>query len=143
MPLTVRHAASGTQWTSSLELLERAPALWGQAVEGQTTLAALALESPTLIAFSEDRRVPVGGETRVVLFASGLGVNRSAANTKLIAQLQDGRRLMLPVEYAGPTAGFPGIDQIIFKADAGLSGQARILLTIEGGEEIWLSLPVR
>lgn len=143
VPLTVRHAATGTQWMSSVELLERAPALWGQAVNGQASLAALALESPTLIAFSEARPVPVGTDTRVVLFASGLGVNRSAANTKLIAQFQDGRRLTIPVEYAGPTASFPGIDQIIFKADAGLSGQTQILLTIEGGEELWLSLPVR
>jgi uncharacterized protein (TIGR03437 family) len=143
LPLTVRHSPSGAQWSSSAELLEREPALWGRAVAGQTQPAALALESPTFTAFTEARRVPVGAETRVVLFASGLGANRSAANTRLIAQLEDGRRVTLPVEYAGPTADFPGIDQIIFKADATLSGQTRVLLTIEGGEEAWVSLPVR
>jgi hypothetical protein len=95
------------------------------------------------MAFTEARRVPVGAETRVVLFASGLGANRSAANTRLIAQLEDGRRVTLTVEYAGPTADFPGIDQIIFKADASLSGQTRVLLTIEGGEESWVALPVQ
>jgi hypothetical protein len=143
IPLTVRHSPSGAQWSSSAELLEREPILWGQAVAGQTQSAALALDSPTFMAFSEARRVPVGAEARVVLFASGLGANRSAANTRLIAQLEDGRRLTLPVEYAGPTADFPGIDQIIFKADASLSGQTRVLLTIEGGEESWVSLPLR
>lgn len=143
VPLIVRHSPSGAQWSSSAELLEREPILWGQSVVGQTQPAALALDSPTFMAFSEARRVPVGAETRVVLFASGLGANRSAANTRLIAQLQDGRRVTLPVEYAGPTADFPGIDQIIFKADASLSGQTRVLLTIEGGEEAWISLPVR
>lgn len=143
VPLTVRHSPSGVQWSSSAELLEREPALWGQAVAGQTQPAALALDSPTFMAFTEARRVAVGAETRVVLFASGLGANRSAANTRLIAQLEDGRRVTLPVEYAGPTADLPGIDQIIFKADASLSGQTRVLLTIEGGEESWVSLPVR
>jgi hypothetical protein len=143
VPLTVRHTQSGAQWSFSAELLEREPVLWGQTVAGQTHPAALALDSPTFMAFSEARRVPVGAETRVVLFASGLGANRSAANTRLIAQLEDGRRVTLPVEYAGPTADLPGIDQIIFKADASLSGQTRILLTIEGGEESWVSLPVR
>lgn len=141
--LSVRHSSSGAQWSSSAELLEREPVLWGQAVAGQTHPAALALDSPTFMAFSEARRVPVGAETRVVLFASGLGTNRSAANTRLIAQLDDGQRVTLPVEYAGPTADFPGIDQIIFKADANLSGQTRILLAIEGGEESWVSLPLR
>lgn len=141
--LTVCHSPSGAQWTSSAELLERELALWGLTVAGQTLPAALALDSPTFLAFSETRRVPVGAETRVMLFASGLGVNRSAANTRSIAQFKDGRRVTLPVEYAGPTANVPGIDQIIFKADSSLSGQTRILLTIEGGEESWVSLPVR
>ncbi len=141
--LSVRHTPSGAQWSSSAELLEREPILWGQTVAGQTQPAALALDSPTFMAFSEARRVPVGAETRVVLFASGLGANRNSANTRLIAQLEDGRRVTLPVEYVGPTADFPGIDQIIFKADASLSGQTRILLAIEGGEESWVSLPLR
>jgi uncharacterized protein (TIGR03437 family) len=143
IPLTVRHSPSGAQWSSTAEVLERQPALWGQTVAGQSQSAALALDSPTFMAFSEARRVPVGTETRVVLFASGLGANRSSANTRLIAQLEDGGRVSLPIEYAGPTADFPGIDQIIFKADASLSGQSRVLLTIEGGEESWVSLPVR
>lgn len=143
IPLAARHSPSGAQWSSSAELLEREPVLWGQTVAGQTHPAALALDSPTFMAFSEARRVAVDTETRVVLFASGLGINRNAANTRLIARLEDGRRVTLPVEYAGPTADFPGIDQIIFKADASLSGQTQILLTIEGGEESWVSLPVR
>jgi len=143
IPLTVRHSPSGAQWSSSAELLEREPILWGQPIVGQTQPMALALESPTFMAFSETHRVPVSTETRVVLFASGLGINRNAANTRLIAQLENGQRLTLPVEYAGPTADFPGIDQIIFKADASLSGQSQVLLTIEGGEESWVSLPVR
>jgi hypothetical protein len=141
--LSVRHTPSGAQWSSSAELLEREPVLWGQAVAGQTQSAALALDSPTFMDFSEARRGPVGAETRVVLFASGLGSNRSAANTRLIAQLEDGQRVTLPVEYAGPTADLPGIDQIIFKANANLSGQTRIQLAIEGGEESWVSLPLR
>jgi Putative metal-binding motif len=138
----VRHSPSGAQWSSSAELLEREPVIWGQTVAGQTHPAALALESPTFMAFTETRRVAVDNEMRVVLFASGLGANRSASNTRLIAQLEDGRRITLPVEYAGPTANLPGIDQIIFKTDASLSGP-RILLTIEGGEESWVSLPIR
>jgi hypothetical protein len=95
------------------------------------------------MAFNEVRRIPVGGETRVMLFASGLGLNRGAGTTRLIAELEDGRRLILPVEYAGPLIDLPGVDRIIFKVDGALTGQTKVLLAIEGGEESWVTLPVR
>ena len=142
--LLVRHTPSGAQWSSStVELRDKAPALWAQAGSTQAIPLALALESPLLMAFNEARRVPTGGETRVMLFASGLGLNCGAGVTRLIAELEDGRRVVLPVEYAGPVADFPGVDQIIFKADGAVAGQTKVLLAIEGGEEVWVSLPIR
>jgi uncharacterized protein (TIGR03437 family) len=142
--LLVRHMPSGAQWSSStIELRDKAPALWAQSGGTQAAPLALALESPSLMAFTEARRVPAGGETRVMLFASGLGLSLGAGVTRLIAELEDGRRVLLPVEYAGPLVDLPGVDQIIFKADGALAGQTRVLLTIEGGEESWVSLPVR
>jgi uncharacterized protein (TIGR03437 family) len=142
--LLVRHTPSGAQWSSSaVELRDKAPALWAQGGGTQAVPLALALESPSLVAFNEARRVPAGGETRVMLFASGLGLSRGAGTTRLIAELEDGRRLILPVEYAGPLVDLPGVDQIIFKTDGALAGQTRVLLAIEGGEEVWVTLPLR
>jgi uncharacterized protein (TIGR03437 family) len=142
--LLVRHMPSGAQWSSStVELRDKAPALWAQGGGTQAAPLALALESPSLMAFNETHRVPAGGETRVMLFASCLGLSRGAGTTRLIAELEDGRRVLLPVEYAGPLIDLPGVDQIIFKADSALASQTRVLLTIEGGEESWVTLPVR
>lgn len=142
--LLVRHTPSGAQWSSSaVELRDKAPALWAQGGGTQAVPLALALESPSLMLFNEARRVPTGGETRVMLFASGLGLSRGASTTRLIAELEDGRRLILPVEYAGPLVDLPGVDQIIFKTDGALAGQTRVLLAIEGGEEAWVTLPLR
>ncbi|HYG82870.1 MAG TPA: putative metal-binding motif-containing protein, partial [Pyrinomonadaceae bacterium] len=141
--VVVRHAPSGAQWRlEGIELLETAPVLWGQQADGQSIPLALALESPTLVAFNESNRAPAGVETRVVLFGSGFGVAGTTANTRLAALLADGNRLSLPVEQVGPTS-LPGIHQIIFKADVTLASQARVLLSVEGGEEIWVSLPLR
>jgi uncharacterized protein (TIGR03437 family) len=142
--LLVRHTPSGAQWSSStVELRDKAPAFWAQGGDTQAAPLALALESPSLMAFTEARRVPTGGETRVMLLASGLGLSRSADITRLIAELEDGRRVVLPVEYAGPVTNLPGVDQIIFKTDGALAGQTRVLLAIEGGEEAWVTLPLR
>ena len=141
--VVIRHIASGAQWRlDGAELLEAAPVLWGRHADGQSAPVALALESPTLVAFDESNRVPAGGETRVMLFASGLGVGRTAANTRLAALLADGSRLSLPVEQVVPTF-LPGIYQIVFKAGGALTGQARVQLSVEGGEEAWVSLPLR
>lgn len=141
--VVVRHAPSGAQWRlEGIELLEAAPVLWGQQVDGQSIPLALALESPTLVAFDESNRVPAEGETRVMLLGSGLGVGHTAANTRLVALLADGSRLSLPVEQVGLTS-LPGIYQIVFKADGALAGQTRVLLSVEGGEESWVSLPLR
>lgn len=138
-----RHAPSGAQWRlAGAELLEAAPVLWGQQADGQSIPLALALESPTLVAFNESNRAPAGVETRVMLFGSGFGVAGTTANTRLVALLADGGRLSVPVEQVAPTS-LPGIYQIVFKADAALVGQARVLLSVEGGEEIWVSLPLR
>jgi len=142
--LLVRHTPSGAQWSSSaVELRDKAPALWAQGAGTQAAPLALALESPSLVAFNEACRVSTSGETRVMLFASGLGLSRGAGVTRLIAELEDGRRVVLPVEYAGPVTNLPGVDQIIFKTDGALTGQTRVLLAIEGGEEAWVTLPVR
>lgn len=141
-PLLVRHLPSGAQWSSpELELRASAPALWGRQAEGQIVPTALALESPSLLALDEQRPVPAGAEARVMLFASGMGLGRTADNTRLIAQLPDGRRITLPVEFVGP-ASLPGISQIVFKADATLIGLPRVLLSVEG-EELWVSLPLQ
>jgi hypothetical protein len=78
-----------------------------------------------------------------MLFASGLGLSRGAGMTRLIAELEDGRRVIVPVEYAGPVTDLPGVNQIIFKADGTLAGQTRVLLAVEGGEEAWVTLPLR
>lgn len=143
VPVVVRHAPSGALWRlGAAELVESAPVLWGQQVAGQSTLTAIALESPTLLAFSEDRRVSAGSETRVMLFVSGLGIGRTAENTRLVARLPDGSRVALPTEHVGPTS-LPGLYQIIFKADNILSGHPRVLLSVEGGEEAWVSLPLQ
>jgi hypothetical protein len=142
--LLVRHTPSGAQWSSSIvELHDKAPALWAQGGGTQAAPLALALESPSLMVFNDARRVPAGGETRVMLFASGLGLSRGAGTTRLIAELEDGRRLILPVEYTGPLIDLPGVDQIIFKVDGALAGQTRVLLAVEGGEEAWVTLPLR
>jgi uncharacterized protein (TIGR03437 family) len=143
VPVVVRHAPSGAQWRAEgVELLDSAPALWGRAANGQAVPPALALDSPTLVAFSEERRVPTGTETRVMIFVSGLANGRSIGNTRLVAQLANGARVVLPVEHVGTTS-LPGIDQIIFKVDVALTGQARVLLSVEGGEEAWVALHLR
>lgn len=143
VPVVVRHAPSGAQWQVGLaELVDSAPALWGRQGDGQSTPAAVALESPTLLAFSEDRRVHAGSETRVMLFVSGSGAGRMAENTRLVARLPDGSRVTLPTEHVGPTS-LPGLHQIIFKAGSTLSGHPRVLLSVEGGEEAWVSLPLQ
>lgn len=143
VPVVVRHAPSGAQWRlGAAELVESAPVLWGQQIAGQSTLTAIALESPTLLAFSEDRRVPAGSETRVMLFVSGLGLGRTADNTRLVGQLPDGSRIIIPAEHVGP-ASLPGLHQIIFKAGSIPSGHPRVLLSVEGGEEAWVSLPLQ
>lgn len=143
VPVVVRHAPSGALWRlGAAELVESAPVLWGQQIAGQSTPTAIALESPALLAFSEDRRVPAGSETRVMLFVSGLGVGRTAGNTRLIGQLPDGSRIIILAEHVGPTS-LPGLQQIIFKAGSPLSGHPRVLLSVEGGEEAWVSLPLQ
>jgi uncharacterized protein (TIGR03437 family) len=141
--VVVQHTPSGAQWRlEGAELAEAAPALWGQQADGQSIPLALALESPTLVTFNESNRVPAGGETRVMLFLSGLSASGTTANTRLAASLADGSRLSLPVEHVVPTS-LPGIYQIVFKADGALAGQTRVLLSVEGGEEAWVSLPLR
>jgi hypothetical protein len=136
----VRHAPSGTQWRlDAAELLEDAPVIWGRPIDGQTTPLALALQSPTLVAFDEGHRVPTDGATRVMLFVSGLGAGRTSGNTRLVAQLSDGSRIPLPVEHIEDTS-LPGLRQLIFKVAAGLSGQPRLLLSVEGGEEAWVTV---
>jgi uncharacterized protein (TIGR03437 family) len=143
VPVVVRHAPSGARWRLGLaELVESAPALWGRQGDGQSVPPAIALESPTLLAFSEDRRVPAGSETRVMLFVSGLGAGRTSDNTSLVARLPDGSRVILPAEHVSPTR-LPGLHQIIFKAGSLASGHPRVLLSVEGGEEAWVSLPLQ
>jgi uncharacterized protein (TIGR03437 family) len=139
----VRHLPTGAQWTmSGVGLRESAAALWAQAGEAQAPAPAVAFESPTFLAFSETRRVPADGTTRVMVFASGLG-NRGAETTHLIAELPDGRRFTLPVEYVGPTANLPGISQIIFKLDPTMKGSSRALLSVEGGYGEQVTLPIQ
>jgi uncharacterized protein (TIGR03437 family) len=143
VPVVVRHAPSSAQWRlDSAELLESAPALWGREASGQAAPSALALKSPMMVAFTEERPVPTGTETRVIVFVSGLGVGRTIGNTRLVAQLANGTRVVLPVEHVGATS-LPGVEQIIFKADSTLSSQTRVLLSVEGAEEAWVSLPLR
>jgi hypothetical protein len=77
-----------------------------------------------------------------MVFASGLG-NRGAETTHLIAELPDGRRFTLPVEYVGPTANLPGISQIIFKLDPTMKGSSRALLSVEGGYGEQVTLPIQ
>jgi uncharacterized protein (TIGR03437 family) len=143
VPVVVRHLLSGAQWRlDSAELLDSAPVLWGRQRDGETVMSAIALESPTLVAFNEANRVPVGGETRVMLFVSGLGVNRTPGNTRLSAKRADESRVQLPIEHIGNTS-LPGLHQIIFKVDAALTSQPRVLLSVEGGEEAWVALYLR
>jgi uncharacterized protein (TIGR03437 family) len=143
VPLVVRHTPSGAQWQlAGAELLDSAPTLWGREAGGQSVPSALALDSPTMVAFDETNRVPPDGSTRVILFASGLGAGRTSGNTRLVAQLADGSRVQIPVEHVGDTS-LPGIQQIIFKVEPGLSGQPRVLLSVEGGEEAWVALHLR
>jgi uncharacterized protein (TIGR03437 family) len=143
VPVVVRHAPSGAQWRlAAVELLEDALVIWGRPDDGQPFPTALALESPTLVAFDESHRVPTDGATRVVIFASGLGAGRTTGNARLVAQLANGSRLQLTVEHVGATS-LPGLSQIIFKVDSALSGQARVLLAVEGGEEAWVALHLR
>lgn len=143
VPVVVRHLPSSIQWRiDGAELLEEAPVIWGRPVGGQTTPLALALASPTLVAFNESNRVPTDGATRVLILTSGLGAGRTSTNTRLVAQLGDGSRVPLPVEHVGET-NVPGLRQIIFKVDAVLFGQTRVLLSVEGGEEAWVALHLR
>ena len=143
VPVVVRHAPSGTQWRlDAAELLEDAPVIWGRPVDGQTTPSALVLQSPTFVAFNESNRLPTDGAARIIIFTSGLGTGRTSTNTRLVAQLGDGSRVTLPVEHIGDTS-LPGLRQIIFRVDASLSGQARLLLSVEGGEEAWVALHLR
>jgi uncharacterized protein (TIGR03437 family) len=137
----VRHAPSGSQWRSeSVELTEAAPILWGRQADSQSFPSAVALESPTLMAFTEENSAPTRPETRVIVFASGLG--RMAADTRIVAQLPDGSRVLLAVEHVGPTS-LPGIHQIVFKVDPALAGQSRVLLSVEGGENARVALHLR
>lgn len=139
----VRHLPSGAQWTmSGVGLRESTAALWAQAGEAQAPAPAVAFESPTFLAFSETRRVPVDGTTRVMVFASGLG-KHGGETIRLIAELPDGRRFTLPVEYVGPTANLPGISQIIFKLDPAMKGSSRALLSVEGGDGGQVTLPIQ
>jgi uncharacterized protein (TIGR03437 family) len=139
----VRHLPTAAQWTmSGVGLRESTAALWAQAGEAQAPAPAVALESPTFLAFSETRRVPADGTTRVMVFASGLG-NRGVETTRLIAELPDGRRFTLPVEYVGPTINLPGISQIIFKLDPAMKGSSRAVLSVEGGDGEQVTLPIQ
>jgi hypothetical protein len=143
VPVVVRHMSSGAQWRlDAAESLDDAPVIWGRPIDGQTTPSALALQSPTLVAFDETHRVPTDGATRVLLFVNGLGAGRTSGNTRLIAQLADGSRISLPVEHIEDTS-LPGLRQLIFKVDASLSGQPRLRLSVEGGEEAWVTLYLR
>lgn len=141
--VVVRHAPSGAQWRlGGAELLESTPVLWGRPTDGQSIPFAVALESPSMVAFDENNHAPAGSETRVMLFVSGLGAGRTADDTRLVAHLPDGTRLTLPVEHIGQTS-LPGLRQIIFKVGSSLSGHSLVLLSVEGGEEAWVSLPLR
>jgi uncharacterized protein (TIGR03437 family) len=141
--VVVRHAPSGALWRlGEAELVEAAPALWGRPAGVQDAPAAIALESPSLVAFDENNRASAGAETRVILFVTGLGAGRTAADTRLVAQLPDGSRLALPVEHVGATS-LPGLRQIIFKVGSPLAGHQHALLSVDGGEEAWVSLPLR
>jgi len=143
VPVVVRYAPSGTQWRlDAAELLAEAPVIWGRQVEGQNIPSALALASPTMVAFDEINRVPTDGAARIIIFTSGLGAGRTSTNTRLVAQLADGSRIPLPVEHIEDTS-LPGLRQIIFKVEAALSGQTRVLLSVEGGEEAWAALHLR
>jgi uncharacterized protein (TIGR03437 family) len=143
VPVLVRHAPSGVQWrVDGAELLESAPSLWGRHAGGENPPTSLALASPTLLAFDETNPAPVSFETRVIVFASGLGVGRTAANTRLVAQLADGSRVNLPVEHVGHTS-LPGLHQIVVKLDPALAGQTRVLLSVEGGDNSRVALHLR
>jgi uncharacterized protein (TIGR03437 family) len=139
----VRHLPTAAQWTmSGVGLRESTAALWAQAGEAQAPAPAVAFESPTFLAFSETRRVPADGTTRIMVFASGLG-NREVETTRLLAELPDGRRFTLQVEYIGPTINLPGISQIIFKLDPAMKGSSRALLSVEGGDGGQVTLPIQ
>lgn len=143
VPVLVRHAPSGAQWRNdSVELAEAAPALWGRQVDGQPFPSALALESPTFMALTEANPAPIRLETRVIVFVSGLGVGRTAANTRLVAQHADGARVTLPVEHVG-LISLPGLHQIVFKLDPALAGQSRVLLSVDGGDDARVALHLR
>ncbi|MDT4896420.1 MAG: hypothetical protein QOH25_1497 [Acidobacteriota bacterium] len=132
VPVIVRHLPTGAQWSSpGVALRDSVPALW-----------PFVLESPTFLSFSETRRARADGSTRVLVFVSGLG-NRGTETTRLIAELPDGRRFTLPVEYAGPMANFPGVQQIIFKLDSALAGSTSVLLSVEGSEGEQVTLPIQ
>lgn len=143
VPVLVRHAPSGAQWRAeTVDLADAVPALWGRQTDGQPVPSALALESPTFMALTEANSAPVRPETRVIVFVSGLGVGRTAATTRLVTQLADGSRVTLPVEHVGPTS-LPGLHQIVFKLDAALAGQTRVLLSVEGGDDARVALHLR
>jgi uncharacterized protein (TIGR03437 family) len=139
----VRHLPTAAQWTmSGVGLRESTAALWAQAGDAQAPAPAVAFESPTFLAFSEMRRVPADGTTRVMIFASGVG-NHGADTIRLIAELPDGRRFTLPVEYVGPTSNLPGISQIIFMLDPAMKGSSRVLLSVEGGDGGQVTLSIQ
>ena len=134
----ISHLASGTTWRSEdVPVLSSSGALWS----GAQNMSVAALDAQTSIAFTEGRGAPANTDVRVALFASGLGKLKSTG-VRLIAELPDGRRISIAVEYVGAT-NLPGIDQIVFRPDGALAGADQILLSIEGGDNVWLTLPLK
>jgi uncharacterized protein (TIGR03437 family) len=49
------------------------------------------------------------------------------------AKTTDGRVFQLPVEYAGPQGGTPGLDEVIIVLPAGLEGAGSVSVTVVTG----------
>jgi uncharacterized protein (TIGR03437 family) len=136
-----------------INVAQSAPALFSNAGNGigegaimnAVTLQTGPFDVSTGINFGSDKR------TRLLLLATGLSAglaNSSAAKyvkfgnlvlpnisdaISVEAKTTDGTVFQLPVEYAGPQGGTPGLDEVIVVLPADMKGAGSVTLTIVTG----------
>lgn len=137
--ITVKHPAMAQSWSDNVEVVPSYPAFW--ATNGTAIGTAIAQDADYFLVFSADRPAPVDNQTRIVLYATG--IRALAAANALAVQARAGERsIMLPVDYAGPQGGLPGLDMIIVRLPVELSGMKQVSISV-GGEAAEVSVPIQ
>jgi uncharacterized protein (TIGR03437 family) len=144
--------ASGT-----LSVSLSSPALFSS--DGNGKGAAVAFNAVTFTAAPFTATTPENSgtdkRTRLAILGTGIryagnnarnpAISNAASNVRMTAVNAAGRAVTLPIEYAGPAPGFPGVDQVnvILPGEAGSADRIDFTVQIAGVSSNTVVIPIR